>query len=257
MATIPSDRPTLLKPDELPTELVITDITVGEGRAAQAGDFLVVDYVGIRSVDGVEFDNSYDRGQASLFPLGAGELIEGWDVGLLGVKPGGVRRLDIPSELAYGDETRGKFIRANEDISFLVTVRAVVPPSGPEDAPDIAELQPIVDSEELQIFDLVEGSGSKLAYGDTAVIHTMALRGDTLEILDNSWERSTPLLLLIAPGPGDWIEGFDRGMADIRVGTTRIIGIPYTQAYGPEGSPDRGLPPETDLIIIVEVLAAY
>ncbi|MEO6569990.1 MAG: FKBP-type peptidyl-prolyl cis-trans isomerase, partial [Ilumatobacteraceae bacterium] len=111
--TIPADttpvppKPQVSIPDELPTELVVTDLVEGTGPAAEAGDTVLVHYVGVRSEDGVEFDNSYDRGQPFPVVLGSGGVIQGWEDGLIGVKAGGQRQLDIPSDLAYGDSDKG------------------------------------------------------------------------------------------------------------------------------------------------------
>lgn len=73
----------------------------GTGRAAEAGDRVSVHYVGCLT-DGTKFDASYDRNEPIEFPLGAGRVIAGWDEGVAGMKPGGVRVLRIPPELGYG-----------------------------------------------------------------------------------------------------------------------------------------------------------
>lgn len=83
-------------------ELIIEDLTVGSGAEAKAGDTVSVHYVGTLT-DGTQFDSSRDRGIPFEFDLGAGQVIEGWDQGVAGMKVGGVRKLTIPSDLAYGD----------------------------------------------------------------------------------------------------------------------------------------------------------
>lgn len=88
--------------DERVTELVIEDLTVGTGEEAKAGDLVEVHYVGTLT-DGTEFDASRNRGQTFSFTIGAGEVIQGWDEGVPGMKVGGVRKLTIPSDMAYGD----------------------------------------------------------------------------------------------------------------------------------------------------------
>ncbi len=75
------DKPEVEIPDEIPTELVVTVIEEGSGPEAQTGDTVVVDYVGVRSRDGVEFDNSYDRFEPFPVVLGEGSVIKGWDDG--------------------------------------------------------------------------------------------------------------------------------------------------------------------------------
>lgn len=73
----------------------------GTGREAESGDRVAVHYVGCLT-DGTKFDASYDRNEPIEFPLGAGRVITGWDQGVAGMKPGGVRVLRIPPELGYG-----------------------------------------------------------------------------------------------------------------------------------------------------------
>jgi peptidylprolyl isomerase len=119
-------KPSVQVPEELPTELVVTTIEEGSGPEAQAGDTIEVNYVGVRSADGVEFDNSYDRGASFPFTLGQGSVIAGWDDGLVGAQEGEILQLDIPADLAYGDADRG-VIRAGDSLSFVVEVVSITP----------------------------------------------------------------------------------------------------------------------------------
>jgi FKBP-type peptidyl-prolyl cis-trans isomerase len=82
-------------------ELLIEDEVVGTGDEAKAGDTVEVNYVGTLE-DGTQFDSSYKRNQTFKFELGAGEVIEGWDQGVAGMKEGGKRKLTIPASMAYG-----------------------------------------------------------------------------------------------------------------------------------------------------------
>jgi cyclophilin family peptidyl-prolyl cis-trans isomerase/FKBP-type peptidyl-prolyl cis-trans isomerase len=127
IATDPAARtkPTVELPAELPTELVITDLLEGEGEAAAEGDTVEVHYVGVLSADGTEFDNSYDRGATFPVVLGSGGVIPGWDQGLVGVKAGGRRQLDIPSDLAYGATGSPPAIGPDAAISFIVDVVSI------------------------------------------------------------------------------------------------------------------------------------
>ena len=119
-------KPSVQVPEELPTELVVTTIEPGTGPEAQVGDTIEVNYVGVRSADGVEFDNSFDRGQSFPFTLGEGAVIQGWDEGLVGAQEGELRQLDIPADLAYGDADRG-IIRPGDALSFVVEVVSITP----------------------------------------------------------------------------------------------------------------------------------
>ena len=89
-------------------ELVIKDIVVGTGRMAAIDNRVTVHYTGWLAADGTEFDSSHQRGRPVSFRLGQGEVIKGWDRGILGMKVGGKRRLTVPPELAYGKRGAGK-----------------------------------------------------------------------------------------------------------------------------------------------------
>ena len=82
---------------DVPTELVITDLIEGDGAEAKAGDTVSTHYVGVAWSTGEEFDASWGRGAPLDFRVGVGQVIQGWDQGLLGMKVGGRRRLEIPS----------------------------------------------------------------------------------------------------------------------------------------------------------------
>lgn len=101
--------------------LMIGDIRVGVGREVKAGDTIVVNYNGSLE-NGTKFDSSYDRGQAFELQIGVGKVIKGWDLGVVGIKEGGKRRLIIPSQLGYGTAGAGNFIPPNSTLIFDVEV---------------------------------------------------------------------------------------------------------------------------------------
>ncbi len=105
---------------EPPSELEITDITVGTGDEATSGRTAVVHYVGVAFSTGEEFDASWNRGEPFSFRLGAGQVIAGWDRGVRGMKVGGRRKLVIPAELGYGDRGAGSAIAPGETLIFVV-----------------------------------------------------------------------------------------------------------------------------------------
>ena len=116
-----TDKPEIDFPDgPPPVDLEITDLAVGEGAEATAGSTAVVHYVGVAYSSGEEFDASWNRGQSFAFPLGAGNVIAGWDQGVVGMKVGGRRRLVIPPELGYGDRGAGSVIGPGETLIFVV-----------------------------------------------------------------------------------------------------------------------------------------
>ena len=103
-----------------PTTLMSTDLIVGTGPAAMAGQTVSVQYVGVSYSTKKQFDASWDRGQAFDFPLGGGQVIKGWDQGVVGMKVGGRRELVIPPGLAYGEQSPSPDIKPNETLVFVI-----------------------------------------------------------------------------------------------------------------------------------------
>ena len=99
--------------------LKITELSVGDGAEASAGQTVVVHYRGTLE-NGKQFDASYDRVTPFSFPLGAGRVIKGWDEGVVGMKVGGKRKLVIPPDLAYGSRGAGGVIPPNATLTFEV-----------------------------------------------------------------------------------------------------------------------------------------
>jgi FKBP-type peptidyl-prolyl cis-trans isomerase len=91
----------------------------GTGEPAKTGDTVSVHYVGTLE-NGTKFDSSVDRGEQFSFTLGENRVIQGWELGVLGMKVGEKRRLTIPAELAYGDRAVGNIIPANSTLVFEV-----------------------------------------------------------------------------------------------------------------------------------------
>ena len=110
---------------EPPADLVVTELTEGEGAEATAGSTVSVHYVGVAHSTGEEFDASYNRGTPLQFRLGAGQVIAGWDQGVQGMKVGGRRQLVIPPHLAYGDRGAGGVIKPGETLIFVVDLLGV------------------------------------------------------------------------------------------------------------------------------------
>ena len=116
-----NNKPTVTIPQEAPTaELVNTDIIVGTGDEAVKGKNVSVHYVGVAWSNGKEFDASWNRGDAFEFRLGAGQVIQGWDDGVAGMKVGGRRQLTIPPDMGYGSRGAGGVIKGGETLVFVV-----------------------------------------------------------------------------------------------------------------------------------------
>ena len=108
-----------------PPSLIKKDLVVGHGPAAAAGDTVTVQYVGISWSTGKQFDAAWDRGQPFSFPLGRGQVIQGWDTGVVGMKAGGRRELVIPPDQGYGPQGSPPVIAANETLVFVIDVKRI------------------------------------------------------------------------------------------------------------------------------------
>jgi FKBP-type peptidyl-prolyl cis-trans isomerase len=106
------------------SELIIEDLTVGNGATASAGQYVSVHYTGWLT-NGQKFDSSVDRNDPFEFRLGAGQVIPGWDQGVAGMQVGGKRKLTIPPNLAYGSRGAGGVIPPNATLVFEVELLAV------------------------------------------------------------------------------------------------------------------------------------
>lgn len=104
--------------------LVIEDLRVGNGAEAINGKLVTVHYSGTLT-DGTKFDSSYNRNVPFDFTLGTGEVIKGWDLGVVGMKVGGKRKLTIPSSLAYGEAGAGDLIPAGATLIFEIELLKV------------------------------------------------------------------------------------------------------------------------------------
>jgi FKBP-type peptidyl-prolyl cis-trans isomerase len=103
----------------------IDDLVVGKGPEAVRGKTVEVHYTGWLT-DGTKFDSSHDRNEPFQFRLGAGEVIEGWDRGVAGMKVGGKRKLEIPPEIGYGARGAPPVIPPNATLVFEVELLSVI-----------------------------------------------------------------------------------------------------------------------------------
>ena len=112
------------KPAEDVKELKTEDLKVGEGVEVKSGDTISINYKGTL-LDGTEFDSSYKRNKPFETKIGVGQVIQGWDQGILGLKVGGKRKLTIPSSLGYGPKGSGASIPPNAGLVFEVELMSI------------------------------------------------------------------------------------------------------------------------------------
>lgn len=108
------------------TELKIIDTVIGSGIEIVKGALVICNYTGWLE-DGTKFDSSFDHGRPFQFVIGSKRVIQGWDIGLMGMKEGGKRTLHVPAHLAYGERQIGKFITPNSSLIFDVEIIEVRP----------------------------------------------------------------------------------------------------------------------------------
>ena len=120
------ERPQIDKPEgDIPFDLGVDDLVVGDGDEATSGHTVTVHYAGVAFRTGEEFDASWNRSQPFSFKLGKGQVIPGWDAGVEGMRVGGRRKLTIPSAMAYGARGAGGVIKPHEPLVFVVDLLAV------------------------------------------------------------------------------------------------------------------------------------
>lgn len=257
-------KPKVQIPAQLPTKLVITVLKEGSGEPAKIGDTVEVNYVGVRSVDGTEFDNSYDRGQTFPVQLGSQSVIQGWEDGLLGAKAGSQIQLDIPSALAYGDQDKG-IIKPGDALTFVIDVVSVtvgvpppptiaVPTANPADEPTVS-IPTSNGAAELIIEDIKVGTGAEAVEGATGYIQIIGYNGATAEVLQSTWKDGGQAVEIPIDASQSVLPGLIAGVTGMKVGGQRLLIIPFKDAWGAVGNPGFGLPASTDLIAVVELVA--
>ena len=249
VSLVPATQPSVPEvaiPDSIPTELVKTTLTPGTGTPAAAGDTVLVNYVGVRSETGEQFDTNFG-GAPYPVTIGAGSVIQGWDEGLVGVSAGERVQLDIPNDLAYKDQPQGDVIQAGDALTFVIDVQAVVPAVDPALAPTATDI-PTSDEKatEVEIDDVRPGDGATLEDGQTGVFHLVLARRDDGTVIQSTWDAMEPQPLPIAEG---LLPGLAEGLTGMQVGGRRVITLPYDSALG--------LTPETDVVIVADLLTAY
>ena len=106
-------------------ELIIEDMIIGDGKVAVKGALITTHYRGFLD-DGTEFDSSYSRDKPFQCVIGTGRVIKGWDMGIIGMKVGGKRKLFVPSHLAYGERQMGALIKPNSNLIFEIELLEVL-----------------------------------------------------------------------------------------------------------------------------------
>jgi peptidylprolyl isomerase len=251
-------------PEIITTEsgLRYSDNKTGEGRSAELGDLVTLhlniwlvqdsselfeDWTDDSTKNANMIGSSRQFNQPAKFVLGSGEFIRGSDEGIVGMKPGGMRTIIIPSHLAYGEEGAGP-VPPNTDIRLQIElIDAKVPPVVESWDYDSTRIQ--TTSSGLKYVIIEEGSGEKADSNDIVTVHYSGYleNGDKF---DSSVERDEPITFSL--GTGQVIPGWEEGLSLLNAGSKAKFFIPPQLAYGER---DMGvIPPNSTLIFDVELV---
>lgn len=218
----------------LPNGLKIIDVKDGSGDPLSDGDSVEIQYTGwLKESPGTPFDSSLASGRSLKVMLGKGDVVQGLEMGMEGMKPGGTRRIFIPSHLGFRERGRGRDIPPNADLVYQVEVVKV-----------------LERAREVKTTDLKEGSGPAVKKGDRVSVHYTGWLTDGTKF-DSSLDKGEPFSLTV--GAGGVIKGWDKGLLGAKAGGKRRLEIPAALGYGARGSPG-GIPPNADLVFEIEVL---
>lgn len=230
----------------------------GNGKKPEAGNKVKVHYKGSLA-NGNEFDNSYKRGEPIEFHVGVGEVIPGWDYGVMIMDVGSKYTLIIPSSLAYGSEGAGGVIPPNATLIFeteLISTEAEVIDESANFATNNAEvLKRFPDAKKTStgLWYVIneKGEGPKAEPGKTVKVHYKGTLHDGKEF-DNSYSRGEPIEFQL--GKGMVIPGWDEGIALMNVGAKYTLIIPANLGYGTRGA-GGAIPPNSTLIFTTELVS--
>ncbi|MFP4468620.1 MAG: FKBP-type peptidyl-prolyl cis-trans isomerase [Bacteroidales bacterium] len=219
----------------------------GDGPRPSTGDLVTVHYTGMLA-DGTEFDSSHDREEPVSFRLSSGQVLPGWEEGILLLREGAEATFIIPPELAYGDMGFGP-VPENETLKFDLELLEVIPPAEPLEAEreDRTEL-----TEGIHYFIVEEGEGPGLEEDMQVSLHYTGYLDDEGTVFDSSYDRDEPLSFVL--GSGVVIPGWEKALPEFRVGDKIRLWVPYQLAYGEQGRDP--IPGSTDLVFDIEILEA-
>jgi peptidylprolyl isomerase len=239
---------------EVSTGVKSRDIKEGIGEACPPGAEVKIHYTGWLP-DGTVFDSSKDRGQPATFKLAG--LIQGWQEGIPGMKPGGIRKLVILPDKGYGQQNKGK-IPPGSTLIFEVELLEVIPQknvttgpgkpmsdgsNGGTEDPGLKEIE-----SGLKYRDLKEGSGEPVKEGATVTVHYTGWTVDGNQF-DSSKTKGKPMTSPL----GGLVVGWQKGIPGMKPGGVRKLVIPAALGYGDRGSPPDS-PGGATLIFEIELL---
>jgi FKBP-type peptidyl-prolyl cis-trans isomerase len=170
------------------------------------------------------------------------------------VQTGGRRQLDIPADLAYGDNPQGAIIKAGDALTFVIDVVAVLPASDAKDEPKV-DVQGAANIDETSVKELVEGTGDTPKDGQNVALQIIIYRADTGEKLNSSWGLS-PVTFVYGPNT-DTYPGLVKAMEGMKVGGRRQAQVPFKDLFDGKGNETLKLPPGVDIVLVMDLVGIY
>ena len=226
----------------------------GEGADAKSGDQIVVHYTGWL-MGGTEVHSSVRSGEKGAFTIGAGEVIRGWEQGLIGTKVGEVRYLNLSPMMAFASNPQSR-IPPNSRLIYKIRVleiNQIEQESSQDVFPDLGSIKWEGPSGDLQYFEMVKapkGSPLPTAGNKVAVHYTGWLEDGTM--FDSSRRRGAPFEFAL--GGNQVIRGWDLAIKKMPIGSKRLLKIPAHLGYGNKGA--GSIPADATLLFMVEVIRA-
>ena len=223
------------------------EIAAGEGRLPEAGDIVLMHVIGSLP-DGTEVVNTFQQGQPAMAIMGKGQLLPGWEEGVMLMQAGGSAKLLLPPELAFGIEGYG-IIPPNSQLVIDIEIISIDSPPTPT---GITADELTTTGSGLQYNDLAAGQGIEAEAGNTVITHySIWVQGESEDSFIFSSTFSQPITFVI--GSGNIVfPGWDEGVTGMKLGGKRYLVIPPDLALGESGSGD--IPPNATLIMEVELL---
>jgi peptidylprolyl isomerase len=248
----PAPQPTAVKIEQMTksaTGLQYFDITKGDGTAAAKSSNVSTHFtLWVKAASGYDYVVASEPSTPIAFVVGRGDKVfPGWDEGVIGMKVGGKRYLEIPSELGLGAQGSGTIIPPN---ATLVMEISLVSSRDPQVATKVDDKNFVTTPSGLKYYDLKPGTGAKPAVGQTVVVQYTGWLQDGTQF-DTSVDSGTPFSFQL--GTGNVIPGWDEGVAGMQVGGKRQLVIPPALAYGDAGA-GNVIPPNSTLIFEVELV---
>ncbi|MFD8385047.1 FKBP-type peptidyl-prolyl cis-trans isomerase [Streptomyces sp. NPDC059679] len=265
------EKPKVAKGTGTPSsDLAVKTVIKGDGAEVASGDYLQVHYLGQIWNTAKVFDNSYDRGQPAVFPIGVGQVIPGWDKGLVGKQVGSRVEMAIPPALGYGKQGQPQAgIKGTDTMVFVVDIKNAF--NGKSSAkgdtvaqsnPDLPKVgtgtdgkAPSIDvpkkaaPKKLVSAYVIEGDGPKVKATDSLLVQYKGVLWDGGKQFDATYKKGQLAQFSLQ----QVVKGWAQGLTGKKVGSRVLIVIPPDLGYGKQAQ--QGIPANSTLVFSVDILA--